>query len=275
VERRPVLLADPVGTLALAMSAVLLLHNVADHAGFDWPGWLTAIFTVAIAAAAWVALRSLGDARRTRHGMLIADLSRRWDERVLSESVALWSSHTDEQILALVEKVYVTESATEAEADLVVKLSAVPQLLETIGVLVADGVLEADVVYQMWGATIIGAWDTWREPIDRIRASERRPWAYEHFQELAMKMRDREARRWRANRAASGRAGRAYRSVAAADGRTARPSSASPSDSHASAFPHSSVSANRRTFRILFVTYALLSVLRILLRYRSKRGERA
>jgi hypothetical protein len=63
------------------------------------PGWATkatAIPSIVLAGAAIFALSSLADAKNTRHGQVVADLSWRWDDRFVPESVELFRVSTGE-----------------------------------------------------------------------------------------------------------------------------------------------------------------------------------
>src|SRR4051812_3009366 len=92
--------------------------------GVEWskPDW--ALTTTAIATAftalvlgvtAVVVYRQLRDARRTREGELLTDLSRRWDEPLVIDSQILYGRYTEKGITDLVVKVYETGGASETE----------------------------------------------------------------------------------------------------------------------------------------------------------------
>jgi len=172
--------------------------------GTDWATWAVAFATFLLACAALRALKSLRDAKRTRHATLITDLTRRFDEPLVADSWELWANTGQTEIMALIEKVYVSRTATVKEHARLLTLMVIPNLLETIGVLESEGALEAKTIYKMWGDTIIGAWNVWKRPIGRLRESEaNRPWTYQYFQDLARKMRRIEAKRRREQRKAS------------------------------------------------------------------------
>src|SRR6266545_7326945 len=129
------------------------------------PDWATVTGAVATAVASFVlivtaifAARQLRDARRTRHGQLLTDLSRRWDEPLIVESQRVFSRYRTEQIVALVEKVYEAGGTTEQEVKDLATLEALPNLWETIGVMQIEGAISLSVIDRMWGAAITGAW---------------------------------------------------------------------------------------------------------------------
>lgn len=162
-----------------------------------------------LAAAAWyakdsakTALQGLDDARRTRHAALITDLSRRWDEPLIADSRKLFGQLSREDLVGVVERVYrpisegrswwhsfleavfVAEDTAARQLADFQTLTAWPNLIETIGVLEADGAISQDVIHQMWGGGIIGAWDGWRDAIRAMRTHSGRPTTYQNFERL-------------------------------------------------------------------------------------------
>lgn len=176
----------------------------------DWPAWITAVSTgvlaaatSVLAAAAIVALQSLSaaregleDARRTRHAQLITDLSRRWDEPLAKESRNLNGELGTSGIMVAVDRIYDpphrwfrSSTVTRADLERFFKLCAWPNLIETIGVLVAEGAISPDVVFKMWGAGIVSAWEMWEEPITHMRTAEAKRGIYRQFETVADEMR--------------------------------------------------------------------------------------
>lgn len=141
-----------------------------------WAAWLTAGGTIALALAASVALLSLRDARRTRHRMLVSEFGRRWESPLLAASMERWAAIDEREILELADKVYVSRTATSKEHDDFTTLVAAPGLLEELGVLEDEGVLDANVIYKVWGATIIAPWKEW-EPSVRLLREHTHPWS--------------------------------------------------------------------------------------------------
>ena len=83
----------------------------APHPG-GWPEWVTAIATgilaLAAVAALAVAIDSLGDARATRHGHMVTDLSARWDAPAMHRSMQLFTFTGSTRIVELFERLYPT-----------------------------------------------------------------------------------------------------------------------------------------------------------------------
>jgi hypothetical protein len=151
----------------------------------DWLVWVTAISTGAIAVGTAVlaggivvALAGLADARRTRHGLLLADLSRRWDEPVMVQSQQLFARYATADLLELVEKLFGTGGATNEEREHFALLEAVPNFWETLGVLQQDDAITTTVLNQMWGDAIRNSW-RWEEPIAKLREAPVRTFGFD------------------------------------------------------------------------------------------------
>ena len=178
--------------------------------------WLTGTATVGLAVGVIFAWFAVKDAKRTRHSQLIVDLSRRWDELVTSEQ--LGSRYTRRRLLELVLQVYAGRP-TGYPSDEVIRLSELPSLVETIGVLVLHTKsLTVEIVDSLWGPTIVELWDVWSRPVDIIRRETQEFGTYFYFQKLAAELRQMPPlaeRRWlieklprRARRAVYARRGR-------------------------------------------------------------------
>lgn len=99
-------------------------------------------------------------------------------------------------IVNLVTKLF--DGATTPEAgdiDEYLKLTAWPNLVETIGVLESEGAITNDAIYKMWGAGIIDVWTAWDEAIVPLRSYNRGRETYVHFERLAESMMKIAARR--------------------------------------------------------------------------------
>jgi hypothetical protein len=194
--------------------AVVILLVAADVGG--WLGWVghadteTSIWTMVLALAgvaslvvvvrtARTAVSALADAKKTRHGQLVTDLSRRWDESLLVESQDFYSEIGPRGIIELADRVNVPRSVKNAfspeQADGYRKdvadfnkLLLFPSLLDTIGVLVDEDVIDAEVVYKLWGPVIALTWRTWSSPVDELRTAWGRPSAYRYFQSVGEAM---------------------------------------------------------------------------------------
>jgi hypothetical protein len=172
-------------------------------AATDWDA-LTAVSTLVIAAGTAalvigvvVALVTLGDARKTRHGSLLTDLSRRWDEPVIVESQRLFAALTTRGIIELVNKLYESGKATDEDRAQFTALEAVPNFWELLGVLHRDGAIDTRVIDRMWGDAIRNAWRDWQSPVNRLRELTELPATYSNFQKLADDLRKYRTKRWR------------------------------------------------------------------------------
>src|SRR5258708_33825967 len=70
-----------------------------------------------------------------------------------------------------------------------VQLTTLPSFIETLGVLVEEKSLTAEIVNALWGPTITTAWkDVWQAPVERLRNYTNRPETYLSFQRLAERL---------------------------------------------------------------------------------------
>lgn len=147
--------------------------------------WLTALATVVLAVGvvfAWFAVR---DARRTRHGQLIVDLSRRWDELAFAEQLLTRTSRA--RLLEFVNQLYGVDPA-EYGPDQFLRLSELPSLVETIAVLVRQQSLTVEIVNDLWGPTISEIWSVWESAIVTMRELTGAFDTYSNFEWLAARL---------------------------------------------------------------------------------------
>jgi hypothetical protein len=147
-------------------------------------GYSTLATAIVLAFTGIFVWRQLRDAKKTRHGALLADLSRRWDEPLIVESQRLFASYSTAGIVELVEKLY-GSGASDKEREDFVTLEAVPNFWETIGVLERDGSITTTVVDKMWGDAIRSAWRDWEEPVTRLRELTEVQRSYKNFEDVA------------------------------------------------------------------------------------------
>lgn len=147
--------------------------------------WLT--FAVILVSAILAGLAIL-DARRTRDGQLVADLSRRWDEPAIIRSQRMFARYTSAGIVDLVEKIYDTHTATDAERRHFITLEAVPNFWETLGALEASHAVSIRAIHRIWGEAIIAAWVEWEPALRRLRDLTGVPTSYSNFEALAAKL---------------------------------------------------------------------------------------
>ena len=166
-----------------------------SDSGMDWPAWITAIATVGLALGVAVALFSLWDARKTRDGQLVTDIARRWSDPDMVGSLREFSEYGPTGLIELLERVYEADptkpAASRGDLDLLYRLLAFPDLIEMIGVLVSEKAISTDVVYKMWGPQIITAWDSWRQPVARLRELEGYSITFRYFEKLVEQMNSR------------------------------------------------------------------------------------
>jgi hypothetical protein len=169
----------------------------------DWATKTTAISSIVLAGAALFALESLSDAKKTRHGQIVADLSRRWDDRVVLESVELFRVWAAGGAIKLIDTLWgkdFKEPTSEKEREKYTKdlatwyqLSIYPNLIETIGVFVERDVITDEVVYMMWGPPIDAAWKEWRQPVKHLRQVTDDDSVWQWFEDIGLKMSSRAA----------------------------------------------------------------------------------
>jgi hypothetical protein len=168
---------------------MLALAGVIAAEGPDWAVQLTAWATLATAVilggTALVAASQLDDARKTRQAQLIVNISRRWDE--IERSEQLYTEYSRDELIELVTKIYRYEADEEARKDFVA-LTALPTLIEMIGVLEVEGSLALRIVDELWGLPIRHTWATWREVVLKLREESGAPGAYENFERLAERL---------------------------------------------------------------------------------------
>jgi hypothetical protein len=178
------------------MHAALALADTAAN--------VTAGATVGLAVLALVALVSLVDARKTRHGHIVADLSRRWDDEHILKSVQRGREFDSARKIELIQRLWGLEEQREQDPtvwlelyEVWLALSVWPNLIETIGVFVEKGIISDDIAYDMWGPQIISACREWDAPIQELRRAtkdrDREVWRF--FDEAGTAMRRVEADR--------------------------------------------------------------------------------
>jgi hypothetical protein len=171
--------------------------------GLDWPAWIAAISSAAsltlLVATAFFAWFALSDAKKTRHAQLILAVDEQWRTPSVQESIAAYARTNNEEIVALVQKLYSSEqSASEDERKKYAMLAPWANLVETVGALEHEGSIDCDAIYNMWGGGIIEAWAAWKDAAPVLREATGRPGVFVHFERLAAAM----------NKVAAKRAGR-------------------------------------------------------------------
>jgi hypothetical protein len=162
------------------------------HSDINWPAWITIAI---ILGSAFVAFRALRAAHKSRYGQLIMAVSERWDEADVVESAKLLRGQSIGAIKSLVDMLWAPGVTYRPEPylDLWLRLTVYPNAIEVIGVLWSEKVLLERVIYKMWGAGIINAWDLWDEAVVQLRVYQRRPEIWRLFEEVALRMKEIEA----------------------------------------------------------------------------------
>lgn len=177
------------------------LALIFDGGNPDWGTAMTGIATVVLASVGFLTLIIVGsaleDGQKTRHGELVTDLSRRWDETQIVQSQQVFLRYSDRQLRDLFGKAYARGSVqnpppalTNKEASDLLALQAVPNLIDTIGVLYIDGALSLKVIDLMWGVEIRRLWLDWRRAIRVSRRLANSGAIYRNFQVLAERLED-------------------------------------------------------------------------------------
>lgn len=152
--------------------------RLVGHHGTDWLAWasliLTAVTVVVLSVSAGFILNGIKDSRRTRHGQLVVDLTRRWDEPLVVESLQMLGAYENEELVALVKRLYDDEGSEPTEDDLKAysTLAAAPNLIDMIGVLESERVITAELVYKMWGPLIADTWLGWRDAVTELQKTD-------------------------------------------------------------------------------------------------------
>ncbi|MDQ3857479.1 MAG: DUF4760 domain-containing protein [Actinomycetota bacterium] len=239
--------------------------------GIDWPAWISALASlltlIVVALTAVAAYGALRDARRTRHGELITELSRQWSDPAVVQSIRLHGEYSAASLDALVERLFgPADEKPQDEGDWS-KLAVWANLVESMGVLVSEGAITNETVYKMWGGGIMRAWSLWEPAVLRLREIEKQPDTFQYFEKIGGAMlsiaRQRTSAGEEVQAATSNREASASHAVAAAaPEKSVHASSAPPSRSFAADVPNSSPSVTRRRFRLVVALIVLSTIAR-------------
>jgi len=157
--------------------------------------WITAGATVGgtliLLATAILALRSLADAKRTRHGQLVVELSRRWEAPELRATLQEYGRIQNAGITQLIDKLFGgQQTASKQDLDDFNTLAAYPNLIDTIGVLESEGVIDSRLIRKLWGPLIVSQWRGWEQAVDHVRKYDNQDAeaTYRYFESLAKEM---------------------------------------------------------------------------------------
>jgi hypothetical protein len=165
---------------------VCLLALVGDALTF----W-TAVYAVAalgtlgvLAAAARMALRQIDESVQSRHAATLAELSRRWDEPLLAESMKVGSVYSSERLGP-----HVRELEDQGEFDKLTLLLRVPNFLEDLAILNEEGAISTEMIRKSLGGVVVATWDHWKPATLEMRGEQNYDLVYEHFERLAERLR--------------------------------------------------------------------------------------
>jgi hypothetical protein len=135
---------------------------------------VTAGATVGLAVFALLALASLSDARKTRHGHIVADLARRWDDPQVLDSVKQGREFDSVRKIELIQRLFGDHEHRETNPAVWLKLYEVwltlciyPNVIDTIGVFI-----DRDIISGKGGVQDVGRADHCR--LARMAPSRRR-----------------------------------------------------------------------------------------------------
>lgn len=170
-------------------------HHVSVGGHGDVATWAVAAGTFLLAFFALLALRGLGDSRRTRHSAVMTDLSRRWDEETLRRSRQEMAIRSSREI-ARISRRWWFSRATAGEETLFYLLEALPNYLETLGVIEYEiDAVSLELIDRLWGSAITSTWLAWELPIALIRRRNHEPRIYENFELLVERVQAHQAGR--------------------------------------------------------------------------------
>jgi hypothetical protein len=170
----------------------------------------TGVGTLILAVGVIIALFGFWDARKTRDGELVIELSHRWNEPATVESRQAYSNERASELADMIDRLYPEVGvanqiqATPEDVELFQTLVRWPSLMETIGVLRDHGAISTEAIFKMWGYSIASAWETWKDAVSVLRDRASYPGTFRYFEDVAEAMRDesykqekRDARWWR------------------------------------------------------------------------------
>jgi hypothetical protein len=110
----------------------------------------------------------------------------------VADALKLYWKYSRDELADLVDRLY---GANEAEVSLTEqadyeRLVASANLIESIGVLRADGAITTQVVYRMWGGTIYAIWLSWEAALPKLRHHTGEPDILRGFEALSLAIAD-------------------------------------------------------------------------------------
>lgn len=173
------------------------------HGGIPLPHWqliewLTFVIGVGTLASAFLigftallARGALRDAARTRHGELVISLNEQWVSPTIKESVGKFAELSDQDVEGLIGRLFDPNGppADDGDAETYESLQAAADHVEMIGVLLFEGAMGPEVLYNAWGGVIMELWKGWHLGVVRFRDLYDQPEVYRYFELAALAMR--------------------------------------------------------------------------------------
>jgi hypothetical protein len=109
----------------------------------------------------------------------------------MHDALTVWREYGEKGTVALVEALWSPDVTKRNPEDLKdwYTISTYPNLLETLGVYVSSGLISEELVYNLWGGSIIDAWREWDTAVHRLRIITKTPQVWAYFEYLAKQMR--------------------------------------------------------------------------------------
>jgi hypothetical protein len=157
--------------------------------------WVSALATVALAAAAFLALGSVREARDARNAVQMTELSRRWDDETNRSVRKKVMDYATKDLDGLA---YETPGPDRFKAS-VLKLRddnaddyrlllTEPNTLEDLAIMVEYRGIDFEIVNLSLGWTVPYRWSLWKPTVDAFRVEAREPLIYWEFEKLAKRI---------------------------------------------------------------------------------------
>jgi hypothetical protein len=152
--------------------------------GTDWADWIAALSSAAtLIVIIWggvLAWRQLNATASSRNAAMLAEYSRRWDE-LLEERKRTNDYEGAEDLAAAIDRLW-RENDVEFY-----RLSRIPSLLEDLAIQVDERNIPLPLVQKYFQDSFTYYWERWRTATENLRHDH--PTLYEHFEELAERLR--------------------------------------------------------------------------------------
>jgi hypothetical protein len=159
-----------------------------DPAEGFWPstagGWTPIVTLVLVATGLGIALRQMQQTIQSRHAATMAELSRRWDEPLLAESMKAGSVYSSDRL-----GLHLRDLEDRGNFDQQTELLRVPNFFEDLAILNEEGAISIEMIRKSLGGVVVATWDHWKPATLEMRGDQNYDLVYEHFEGLAEKIR--------------------------------------------------------------------------------------